>query len=57
MAVALPLDSLRSVPDVVLCSGGMHKVGAIAAVLKSKLISSLISDESTIRRALELLDI
>ena len=55
-AVALPLESLRSVPDVVLCSGGMHKVRAIAAVLNSGLVSSIISDESTIRSALKLLD-
>ncbi len=55
-AVALPLESLRSVPDVVLCSGGVHKVAAIAAVLNSKLISSLISDEFTIRSVIEHLD-
>jgi DNA-binding transcriptional regulator LsrR (DeoR family) len=54
-AIAMPLQALRSVPNVVLSSGGTHKVGALAAALKSELVSTLISDENTVRQALELL--
>lgn len=55
-AIALSLEALRGVPNVVLSSGGAHKVAAIAAALKSNLVTTLVSDESTIRSALELLD-
>lgn len=55
-AIALPLEALRSVPNVVLSSGGNHKVAALAAALNSNLVSSLVSDETSIRKTLELLD-
>lgn len=55
-AIALPLERLRAVPNVVLSSGGRHKVEAIAAVLQSGLINSIVSDENTVRMALRLLN-
>lgn len=55
-AIALSLKALRSVPNVVLSSGGAHKVEAIAAALKSNLVTTLVSDERTVRSALEVLD-
>jgi DNA-binding transcriptional regulator LsrR (DeoR family) len=51
-AIALPLDSLRQVPNVIFTSGGKHKTEAIAAVLQSGLADSLVSDEDTARSAL-----
>jgi DNA-binding transcriptional regulator LsrR (DeoR family) len=51
-AIALPLDSLRSVPNVVLSSGGINKTEAIAAVLRSGLCKVLVCDEDTARAAM-----
>ena len=53
-AIALPLDQLRDVPNVVLSSGGLNKVGAIAAALRSGLCNVLICDEGTARSAIDL---
>jgi DNA-binding transcriptional regulator LsrR (DeoR family) len=53
-AIALPLEALRSVPNVVLTSGGMNKVEAIAAVLRSGLCKVLVCDEETARDAMTL---
>jgi DNA-binding transcriptional regulator LsrR (DeoR family) len=53
-AIALPLDALRAVPNVVLSSGGMHKAGAIAAALRSGLCNVLVCDEDTARAAVAL---
>lgn len=51
-AIALPLEALRKIPNVLFASGGMHKAEAIAAVLASGLGSALICDEDTARRAM-----
>jgi DNA-binding transcriptional regulator LsrR (DeoR family) len=53
-AIALPLEALRSVPNVVLTSGGMNKAEAIAAVLRSGLCKVLVCDEDTARAAMTL---
>jgi DNA-binding transcriptional regulator LsrR (DeoR family) len=53
-AIALPLDDLRRIPEVVFTSGGMNKAQAIAAVLLSGLGNVLICDEDTARTAREL---
>ena len=50
-AITLSLEALRNIPMRVVAAGGAHKVHALAAVLKSGLISALISDEDTARRA------
>ena len=44
-AIALPLDQLRRIPTVILASGGANKIGIIAAGLRGKLASVLITDE------------
>jgi DNA-binding transcriptional regulator LsrR (DeoR family) len=44
-AVAAPLDVIRKIPHVVLCAGGAFKVPIIRAILASKLVHSLITDE------------
>lgn len=53
-AIALPLEALRDVPNVVLSSGGLNKIGAIAAALRSGLCNVLVCDEDTARAASEL---
>ncbi|CAN7503152.1 sugar-binding transcriptional regulator [Bosea sp. LjRoot237] len=44
-AIALPLDQLRRIPTVILASGGTNKADIIAASLRGKLASVLITDE------------
>jgi lsr operon transcriptional repressor len=44
-AIALPLDELRRIPTVILASGGTNKADIIAASLRGKLASVLITDE------------
>lgn len=44
-AIALPLDALRRIPTVILASGGTNKAEVIAATLRGKLASVLITDE------------
>lgn len=44
-AIALPLDELRRIPTVILASGGTNKADVIAASLRGKLASVLITDE------------
>lgn len=44
-AIALPLDELRRIPTVILASGGINKADIIAASLRGKLASVLITDE------------
>ena len=46
-AIALPLQDLRKIPNVVVTSGGKNKVKGIAAVLLSGVASALICDENT----------
>ncbi|KKB85823.1 DeoR faimly transcriptional regulator [Devosia limi DSM 17137] len=53
-AIALPIEALRKVPNVILSSGGAHKVESIAAVLRSGLIDVLVCDETTARAAMAL---
>ena len=48
-AVAVPLDNLRG-KEVVAIAGGSSKTAAIAAVLASRAVTSLITDEATARR-------
>lgn len=50
-AITVSLDALRKIPMRVFAAGGAHKTQAIAAVLRSGLISVLISDEDTARKA------
>lgn len=50
-AITLSLEALRKIPTRVFAAGGDHKTEAIAAVLRSGLVSVLICDEDTARRA------
>ena len=47
--VALDLDDLRSVPRIVIASGGKRKIGALSAALKAVPTSVLITDEAAAR--------
>lgn len=51
--VAIGLDDLRRVPDVVLVSGGRRKVRALRAALRAVGPSVLITDEAAARGLLE----
>ncbi|CAN7149753.1 sugar-binding transcriptional regulator [Bosea sp. LjRoot90] len=52
-AIALPLDGLRKIPTVILASGGTNKADIIAASLRGKLASVLITDEDAAAAILE----
>jgi lsr operon transcriptional repressor len=52
-AIALSLDALPNIPTVILASGGTNKSRVIAAVIKAKLVSVLISDERTATAVLQ----
>jgi DNA-binding transcriptional regulator LsrR (DeoR family) len=53
-AIALPLDALRKIPTVILASGGSNKAAIIAAALRARLASVLITDEQAAADALKL---
>jgi DNA-binding transcriptional regulator LsrR (DeoR family) len=52
--IGISLAELQAVPEVVAVAGGPEKVSAIAAVLKSGVINSLVTDSQTAARLLEL---
>ena len=52
-AIALPLDALRRIPTVILASGGTNKAEVIAATLRGRLASVLITDEDAAAAVLE----
>ncbi len=52
-AIALPLEDLRKIPTVILASGGVNKTEIIAAALRGKLASVLITDEDVAAAVLE----
>jgi lsr operon transcriptional repressor len=54
-AIALPHDALRSIPTVILASGGINKAGIIAAALRARLASVLITDERAASAVLKLM--
>lgn len=54
-AIALPIEALRQIPTVILASGGNHKAAVIAAALRARLASVLITDERAAAAALKLL--
>ena len=45
--VAFPVDELGNIPCVILASGGKEKVAAILAALRRRLVSILVTDETT----------
>jgi len=50
-AIAVSLNALRKIPMRVFAAGGSHKIAALAAALRSNLVSVLVSDEDTARSA------
>ena len=52
-AIALPLDTLRQIPTVILASGGTNKAEIIAATLRGKLASVVVTDEGAAAAVLE----
>ncbi|MEE1940100.1 sugar-binding domain-containing protein [Streptomyces sp. TRM 70361] len=51
--VAISAGQLRGVPRVIGVAGGRHKARAVLAVLRSGLLTGLVTDAHTARRALE----
>ncbi|MCJ1707807.1 sugar-binding transcriptional regulator [Microbacterium sp. VKM Ac-2923] len=51
--VGVSLDDLRRIPEVVAVAGGIEKTRAIAAVLRSGFVSTLVTDVQTARLLLE----
>jgi lsr operon transcriptional repressor len=54
-AIALPHDAMRRIPTVILASGGLNKAAIIAAAIRARLASVLVTDERTASAALKLL--
>lgn len=52
-AVGITLDEFRAIPEVIGVAGGREKADAIAAVLRSGVISTLVTDSETARRVLD----
>ncbi|MCP4564229.1 MAG: sugar-binding transcriptional regulator [Bosea sp.] len=53
-AIALPLEALTRIPTAILASGGSNKATVIAAALKGRLASVLITDEQAAAAVLAL---
>ncbi|MGO4737090.1 sugar-binding transcriptional regulator [Bosea sp. 2KB_26] len=53
-AIALPLDGLRRIPTMILASGGTNKAAVIAAALRARLASVVITDEDAASAVLAL---
>jgi lsr operon transcriptional repressor len=53
-AIALPLEALTRIPTAILASGGTNKAAVIAAALKGRLASVLITDEQAAAAVLAL---
>ena len=51
--MAITLEQLRAVPEVVAVAGGTGKAEAIRAVLRTGVVSSLVTDVATARVLLE----
>lgn len=52
--IAISVEQLIAVPQVLAVAGGLEKVPAIAAVARSRIINALITDERTARSLLAL---
>jgi DNA-binding transcriptional regulator LsrR (DeoR family) len=53
--IAAPIEMLRDIATVIVASGGLNKTAILAAVLRARLCSVLIIDESAARAALGVL--
>lgn len=52
-AIAISAEKLRRIPEVIGVAGGIYKADAIKSVLKSGLLTSIVTDSSVARRLLE----
>lgn len=52
--VAVSLDTVRSMPDVIAVAAGSHKAAAIAGALRGRYVDVLVTDEAAARAVLEL---
>ncbi len=52
--IGLSLKALGSVPRVVATAGGLPKAAAIAAALRSGLVTTMVSDEDTVRAVIKI---
>lgn len=50
--ISIGVEELRAVPEVIGVAGGVQKADAIAAVLRSGLLTTLVTDESAARHLL-----
>jgi len=50
--IAITPEQLREIPEVIAVAGGSNKAGAIRAALRSKLVSSLVTDAGVARHLL-----
>lgn len=53
--IAPPITILRDIATVIVASGGLNKAAVVAAILRARLCSVLVSDEATVRAAQGLL--
>ncbi|MEN3185200.1 MAG: sugar-binding transcriptional regulator [Atribacterota bacterium] len=51
--IAIPLEDLRKMPNVIGLAGGPHKIEAILGALRGGFVKILITDEETARNVLE----
>jgi DNA-binding transcriptional regulator LsrR (DeoR family) len=53
--IAPPIAMLRDIATVIVASGGLNKAAILAAILRARLCSVLVSDEGTVKAAMGLL--
>jgi DNA-binding transcriptional regulator LsrR (DeoR family) len=51
--IGIGLDDLGQIPNMILATGGPHKVPVVRAVLKRSVVKTLVTDETTARTLLE----
>jgi DNA-binding transcriptional regulator LsrR (DeoR family) len=52
-SLAISLEQLRAIPEVILVAGGQQKTAALRAVLKAGVVTSLVTDARMAERLLE----
>jgi DNA-binding transcriptional regulator LsrR (DeoR family) len=53
-AIGITYEQLKQVPEVIAVAGGTEKVRAISAMLRSRLVNTLVTDSGTARSLLDL---
>ncbi len=52
-SLGIGVHELKEVPEVIAVAAGAHKIAAIAAVLRSRIVDSVVTDQTTAHRLLE----